>query len=177
MPINLVRHALRHPPKCIAGFEVGAASQGLEGVPGMDECASFGLKCHCGSESLGILGYYVTPELGSGEKLFVGPISGECPACGRVASIMDPRQDGYDAEDGWCYSIVGEGPPDRYRCSTCGSQVVHPVAVFEYALEEEDLDTDEGLAARPQDFFTWFSLRGTCRACGTLNEITEYECA
>lgn len=54
---------------------------------------------------------------------------------------------------------------------------MQPIVSLEYSLEDEEVAEWEELAARPEDFFTWFVLSGKCVTCGHLAEVTDYECA
>ena len=177
MSRTIVQHARKHLPRCIAGFQIASAPSLLKKVPKSEETAYFALRCRCGSEGSFILGYRVADEADPDGQLFIGPLALECPDCGSVTEMMDPRKDGYDAEIGHCCSMVGEGPRDRFACAKCDGPLMDVVVGLEYGIDEEDLESDENMADHPQDYFTAFALFGRCKSCGAFQDAAQYECA
>jgi len=141
------------------------------------EQAIFRITCSCGSNKFRVLGFPMTSPGYPDLEIFAAPIYLKCDACGKTDRLFDPDHDGYNAEIDSSCGVTGDGGPEEYPCPVCGSRTFEPEASLEYALEDEDMDGHEELAARPQDFFTWFSLEGTCAKCGQVAEVTDYECA
>jgi hypothetical protein len=177
MSSRVVQHALKHPPRCVAGLRVNSASPLLGEGPHLGDVARFALRCPCGSTAVRILGY-TTPSKTSPEgPVFLAPYALGCSDCGAVTELFDPRRDGYDVEIGDCWSLVGEGDRSEFKCSKCGADQMEVVAGFEYSIDDEDLESDEEMGRHPQDFFTWFMLYGRCIACGAVQDVADYECA
>jgi hypothetical protein len=70
----------------------------------------------------------------------------------------------------------GEGPRSYFACDKCGVRPVTAFAPFEHSGEElADSFIDEFPNA--QDYFSWFSLVGTCDGCGRTLNVADFECA
>ena len=177
MSKSLALHAMQNPPRCISAFRAETISELRGKVPSAEDVAGFEIQCPCGSRAFSILGYSEMNEARSSDTLFIAPLALECSKCHTITELMDPRQDGYDAELDGSTVVTGEGKRVKYQCSDCGAELMSVAVGFEYAIDDEDLDSDERLAERPQDFFTWFWLYSCCKSCGTVQEVSEYECA
>ena len=169
-PTDLVRHAWRKPPRCVAAFVVEPLSAPESAWECWDELALLHLGCPCGSRQFRVLGF---PHAEAG---LLCPITLECPACGASALLFDIAEHGYDAElDGSCYSMRGEGAPQPFSCS-CSGVRFDVFASFSYQIEPID-DLDADVIAHIEDFFDGFALPLRCVACGKTQWASEYECA
>jgi hypothetical protein len=175
-PTRIAQRARETPARCLSGFSV---SLNLSLVPfgERQQAVPFELSCKCGSRAFEILGFYVSGADEDSESMFVGPLALRCPACGATNHLMDPRQDGYDAELGDSAAITGDGDRCPYHCAECQSTLFQVSAVLEYSVEDEEMQDWPELAARPQDFFTGFILLGRCDPGEHLHDIVSYECA
>jgi hypothetical protein len=108
------------------------------------------------------------------DLIFAGPLFLECTHCGAVSEFFDSRRHGYDGEQGCNTHFVGEGQPDRFACTRCGVAPLIVRANFHYDGVE---DFNGEMRKRPQDFFDGLDIVGMCTGCGSLVEITSFECA
>jgi hypothetical protein len=168
---------VKEPPRCIAEYEIDESSALLERVESRDGLVHYALRCTCGEKNVNVLGHTAVNEAYPGRQIFIGPLALECLGCGSIMELMDPRKDGYDAEFGYCYSMVGDGSRDKFKCSKCRREPMEVVAGFEYSLDKDEIESDEEMSEHPQDFFMWFTLCGQCESCGAFQEISQYECA
>ncbi len=176
MLAELIQYVTEHPPRCVGGFQTDSASPLLREVPHVKDVAYFALRCSCGSTAVNVLGYYAVNESHPDQQVFIAPFALRCSACGVVTELFDPRQDGYDAEIGHCWSMTGEGERSRFKCAKCSAELMEVVAGFEYPIDDDDFLSDEETAKRPQDFFLWFAVYGRCAACGAVQVVADYEC-
>jgi hypothetical protein len=91
--------------------------------------------------------------------------------------LIDTDQHGYDAELGHgSATIRGKGPRTVYACDKCGVRPVTAFARFEHSGEEL---ADSFIEEYPntQDYFSWFSLVGTCEGCKRMLNVADFECA
>jgi hypothetical protein len=175
-PTRIAQRARETPARCLSGFSV---TLNLSLVPFKDRRQSvpFELSCRCGARAFEILGFYVPATDGASESMFVGPLALRCSVCGAKNHLMDPRHDGYDGELGDSAGITGEGERCPYSCVACQSRLFQVSVVLEYSVEDEEMQDWPDLAARPQDFFTGFSLLGRCDPGEHSHDIVSYECA
>lgn len=175
-----------HPPRCIVGLNP-MPTQALKptlqlpphltvyhGLGGEPNPASFVIGCPCGNRAVNLLGYYVFIDDRKRTRIFVGPLSLECPKCGVTKEFFDTRKHGWDGEQGVNTHITGEGSPDRFACPRCGIQPMIVAAEFFYS---EPYDTPSGGQARSQDFFGGIAVLAQCTCCNSLVEVTSFECA
>ena len=87
-PTDLVRHAWRKPPRCVAAFVVEPLSAPESAWECWDELALLHLGCPCGSRQFRVLGF---PHAEAG---LLCPITLECPACGASALLFDIAEHG-----------------------------------------------------------------------------------
>ena len=167
----------RTPPRCLAGFDV--ASAGLPGVAfdghGSDLDKVYRLACKCGQERFRVLGHHL--KGGPDVDLFVSPLALECAGCGKVTELIDTDEHGYDAELGHgSATIRGEGSRGAYACDRCGVRPMTAYARFEHSSEEL---ADSFIEEFPntEDYFSWFSLVGTCEGCQRVLRVADFECA
>ena len=171
---SLVEYAHQHPPRCIRALAPVPLMELVAGMSAYKFLAYFRVGCPCGERNTYVLGYFWEGEGPVPAKIFVSPLALECPTCGRVSELIDTRQHGYLGEQGGDCNKTGEGPRTRFPCPQCG---VVPLAVFPaFSYQGHDYDPFD-LAARPQDFFGWFSLYGQCSRCGRLIVIADFESA
>jgi hypothetical protein len=164
------------PPRCLAGFKVEPAT--LANVSfdghGSDLNKVYKLSCTCGRDRFQVLGHHVSNQ---GHEVFVSPLALECTACGKVTELIDTDEHGYDAELGHgSATIRGKGERTHFACDKCGVQPMTAYARFEHSGEEL---ADSFLEEYPntQDYFSWFSLVGTCDGCKRMLSVADFECA
>jgi hypothetical protein len=170
-PSSLVEHAWKNPPQCLAEVRAEPLRAPPEGATVFDELGYFQVACRCGSKSVHVLGY---PHP---EATFLCPLSIQCNECSRTAALFDVEKHGYDAALGnGCYSMRGEGAPQRFACPHCSGVTFEAYPSFSYQIEPiEDLEPE--VQAHIQDFFDGFGLDVRCVGCGTLITPIGYECA
>ena len=181
MPSQIVAMARATPARCLSGFHVELdptlASEGPDAL----DVARFLLTCQCGHASFHILGHNAISQTYPDTPIFIAPITLDCPECRCCTQLFDPRRDGYDAQieegSGSTTGMTGTGTPDHFVCPSCGHREFVPCVCLNYSLDDEEMDDWEELAARPQDFFDWFSLSASCLKCGVSSDVTDYECA
>lgn len=165
------------PPRCLAGFRVEPAT-----VPNVtfdghraDLNKVYKLSCTCGHSQFRALGHQLKND--HGDDIFVSPLALECAACGKITELIDTDQHGYDAEIvGRSTTIRGEGPRTHFACDRCRVRPMTAFARFEHSGEElADSFIEEN--PNPQDYFSWFSLVGTCEGCKRTLNVADFECA
>jgi rRNA maturation protein Nop10 len=109
--------------------------------------------------------------------VFLAPLSLNCSSCGSRTQLFDPRCDGHDGEIKSSAGAVGQGDPSAYCCPNCANRAFDVATLLEYSIDDEEMEDWPELAARPQNYFTWFTLFGWCQSCGKRTSITDYECA
>lgn len=137
----------------------------------------FQLACACGAREFSILGFPAPSSGTSGQGVFHAPISLSCHSCGKTAHLFNPECDGYDGELDSSASVTASGEPSKFLCRKCGETHFLTAVSLEYAIEDEEMEDWEELAAKPQDFFTSFGLFGKCATCGHLASLGTWECA
>jgi hypothetical protein len=110
------------------------------------------------------------------EPIFIVPLAVTCAKCSVTTPIFDPRSDGYHGEIKSSAGMTGHGPADEFACGACEGRDFDPVVSLQYSLDEADCEESEEIAARPQDFFTSFSLSARCANCGASKPVANYEC-
>lgn len=170
-------HLRNTPPRCLAGFTVAPAT--LPGVAfdghGSNLIKIYKLACPCGHDHFRALGHHLKND--RGDDVFVSPLALECAACGKVTELIDTDQHGYDAELGHgTATLRGQGPRTPYACDQCGVRPMTAHARFEHSGEEL---ADSFLEDFPnsQDYFSWFTLIGTCDTCHRTLNVADFECA
>jgi hypothetical protein len=165
------------PPRCLDGFTIERAT--LTDVAfdghGSDLNKVYRLACTCGKGHFRVLGHHLDNDRGS--AIFVSPLALECVGCGKVTELIDTDQHGYDAELGHGGTTIrGKGPRTPYACDKCGVRPMTAYARFEHSGEEL---ADSFIEEFPnsQDYFSWFSLVGTCDGCKRMLGVADYECA
>ncbi len=176
-PSQIVMRSRETPARCLSPFSTCSVVPMMGQIEKEPGHAIFTVNCKCGSSDLGILGFPMTSPGRPDQDIFAATIYLKCNVCGKTEPVFNPDQDGYDAEIGSSSSVVGTGGPSAFPCANCGHTEFKPEVSLEYSLEDEELDDWEELAEKPQDFFTWFSLKGMCSNCGHSSEVTDYECA
>ena len=168
---------LTTPPRCLAGFRAEPAT--LTGVAfdghGSDRNKVYRLSCPCGHDRFRVLGHFLRSDRGT--DLFVSPLALECAACGKVTELIDTDRHGYDAELGHgSATLRGDGPRTHYPCDKCGVRPMTAYARFEHSGEEL---ADSFIEEFPntQEYFSWFSLVGTCEGCQRMLRVADFECA
>jgi hypothetical protein len=164
------------PPRCLAAFifePATLANVAFDGH-GSDLNQVYKLSCTCGRDRFRVLGHHVNNR---GHDIFVSPLALECATCAMVTELIDTDQHGYDAELGHgSATIRGKGPRTHFACDKCGVQPMTAFARFEHSGEELG---DSFLEGHPntQDYFSWFSLVGTCDGCKRMLSVADFECA
>ena len=150
-------------------FAVAPVEEPPEGT--FNELGYFALACVCGSMSFKVLGH---PQE---DGFFAAPFSLICAHCGKSEELFDIATHGYDAELGHgCYSTRGTGTQSEYSCPVCQSSDFLAQAGFSYEIDPvQELGAEN--QERIQDLFDWFYLDVTCRNCGTVTSVSDYECA
>jgi hypothetical protein len=172
----LVMHAHKYPPRCIGALRPTPLQQPLLGMDAFPFIAYFRVGCPCGEKGVFVLGYPAVDEGPRAEEIFLGPLAIECPKCGSISELMDPRRDGYDGEIGVNCNRTGEGKRSRFPCPKCGASSMLVMPGFSYP--NDDMESwSEDIRQRPQDFFGSFWLYGGCAKCKGLVSITALECA
>ena len=177
MQSQIVKRAYATPARCVSPFKVSASGDAVpEGNP-RDQSVRLQIACTCGAGDLSILGFPMAAPSSPKTSIFAAPLSIACHACNKTERVFSPDCDGYDGEIGSSAGVVGSGAPSKFPCPKCGQTTFHAAVALEYSIRDEEMEDEEELAARPQDFFTGFSLFGKCTRCGHLARVTDYECA
>jgi hypothetical protein len=165
------------PPRCLTAFNVESAT--LPGVAfdghGSDLNKVYKLACKCGHDRFRVLGHHLKND--RDDPIFVSPLALECAGCGKVTELIDTDEHGYDAELGHgSATIRGKGPRGPYACDKCGVRPMTAYARFEHSSEEL---ADSFIEEFPnsEDYFSWFSLVGTCDGCERMLNVADFECA
>ncbi len=168
---------LNTPPRCLDGFQVEQTE--LENVlfdgHGSELNKIYKLACACGHDRFRVLGHHL--ENDRGQPIFVSPLALECASCGKITELIDTDQHGYDAELGHgSATIRGEGDRLHYACPNCGVRPMTAYARFEHSSEEL---ADSFIESFPEthNYFSWFSLVGTCDGCQSPLNVADFECA
>ena len=167
----------RTPPRCLAGFKVESAAP--PGVAfdghGSDLNKVYKLACECGHDHFRALGHRLKND--RGDDIFVSPLALDCAGCGKVTELIDTDEHGYDAElrHGGA-TIRGKGLRGPYACNECGVRPMTAYARFEHSGEEL---ADSFIERFPnsEDYFSSFSLVGTCEGCNRMLNVADFECA
>ena len=114
------------------------------------------------------------------EKYFL-----ECCSCHSRRLFFDPSLHGYNVVisqmEGWniCENVEVNSSSRKYEkiiceCSNCHKTAFEVFARFEYSVDLFDEPSFEG---KEQELFSWFTGVGRCKACSTINQFIDYECA
>jgi hypothetical protein len=142
---------------------------------GSDRNKVYKLACTCGHDHFRVLGHHLKND--RGRAIFVSPLALECAGCAKVTELIDTGQHGYDAELGHASATIrDEGPRTPYACDKCGVRPMTAYARFEHSGEEL-ADSFIGEYPNTQDYFSWFSLVGTCAGCKRKLNVADFECA
>ena len=172
-----VKRAYAAPARCLSPFETKTEGDAIPAASPRDQAVRFQLHCKCGSAAFAVLGYPMASPGSPATEIVAAPISLSCRACGKTEQAFTPASDGYDGEAGCSAGVLGSGEPSKFPCPEC-AETAHSVAVsLEYSIDDGEMDDEEDFAARPQDFFTGFSLHARCSKCQHLADVTDYECA
>ena len=158
-------------PRCIRPLTVDEDSELVSQVDRGAPFRGFQIGCPCGEDSVELLGYEAESQAAPGEGVFIGPLGMRCVSCGTESEIMDPETDGYNGEIDSNTTMRGSGVRTSWRCPQCKNSRVHAAVVFAYQVE-----VDEEMAERPEDFFDVFQLFAVCCQCGELREVTAFDC-
>ena len=172
------------PPRCLDGFVAAPASDPDVELDTLseDENRFFSIGCACGNSHFAVHSYF-NPHYYLENETAYGPIELRCTACQTERLCFSPFLHGYDVE-------IDHFPPDdnwrgesrEFACPACTSAAMSLVARFEYqesiieSMEAGDAGSSES-RPRPRDMFSYFTLIGTCRSCGTKATISSVECA
>lgn len=161
------------PPAFIAPHAVALDNRrrsALERSRGGHGCAMTGfLVRRKGSDKP--VGVWVTPwRHGDSFPVLIGG-----PTPKTALAVFDARRHGFDGEQRLSPQYTGLKPPEPYHCQRCGHDRFEVVTLFEYGDPEDYQDPQ--VAARPQDFFSWFELVATCAQCGKKKAVVSVECA
>lgn len=173
----IVQRAFAVPARCLSAFTTFSGGDAIAELEKIIECVRFQIVCPCGTAEFTILGFHKTLSACPDLNIFSAPISLACYLCGRTGQLFDPNRDGYDGEIDSADSVTGSGESSMFFCPRCGETAFRPAVSLEYSLDDDEMEDSAELAARPQDFFTWFTLFGKCVKCGHLTKVTDYECS
>jgi hypothetical protein len=96
---------------------------------------------------------------------------------GRVSALFDIEKHGHDAALGnGCYSMRGDGDPQRFVCPHCDGDTFEAYPGFSYQIEPIE-DFEPEVQAHIQDFFDGFGLDVRCEECRAHTAPVGYECA
>lgn len=172
-----MKRAYATPARCLSPFEAKTTGDAIPAGSPRDRVVRFQLQCKCGSAAFVVLGFPMTSPGYPATDIFAAPISLSCRICGKTEQVFTPARDGHDGEAECSAGVLGSGEPAEFPCPKC-SGTAHSVAVsLEYSIGDEEMEDEEEFAARPQDFFTGFSLNARCTKCRHLADVTDYECA
>ena len=141
-PSSLVQRVWCAPPQCLADLPAEPSREPPAGATAWhDDLAVFQVACPCGSTAFYILGY-PHPEMAA---TFLCPLSVQCAHCSRVALLFDIEKHGYDAALGnGCWSMRGNGDPQRWICAQCPGVTFAAYPGFSYQIDEvEDFDPEQ----------------------------------
>jgi hypothetical protein len=133
------------------------------------------LACGCGHDRFTALGHHLKND--RGHDIFVSPLALECAACSKITELIDTDQHGYNAELGHGGATIrGKGPRTPFACDKCGVLPLTAYARFEHSTEEL---ADSFIEEFPntEDYFSWFSLVGSCADCKRMLNVADVECA
>ncbi|MCB9846076.1 MAG: hypothetical protein H6811_08845 [Phycisphaeraceae bacterium] len=164
----------KSPPRCLAGGFSAAPEELVEDL--RDNYGDFWTIFRVGPEDASHRVWGGLPE-GEDEDEDLGfwqrVVLGDEPERPRFS--FDNRRDGHDGESGFT-ADEEDLPLTQYLCPECGQAQFECFVAFEYPIDlEESLEGDD--AARPQDFYTWFSLLVYCDNCDHGDEAASIECA
>jgi rubredoxin len=118
-----------------------------------------------------LLGYILESQSLPGEMVFVGPLSIECPSCGKRSVFFDSERHGYDGENESSVAMRGSGEPQHWSCPQCESTTVEIEVQMTYNVEP-----DEENEERAEDFFSEISVACKCRKCDKTFNATSIDC-
>ena len=176
-PSQIILAARQSPPRFLDRFNANRRTARASEIEPFEGSVAFQILCKCGSDTLRVYGYEAMSQAFPDMPVFLAPLSIECVACNKSDRLFDPRRDGYDGEDHSSAGATGSGKPTAFCCSECQHSEFQIATLLEYSLDDEEMEDWPELSARPQDFFTWFTLYGWCARCGSQAAITDYECA
>lgn len=156
-----------HPPCCLGGH--------IKPVP--DSLRNYLLEqlgenstvfcpvCSCGNE-------FVTISSAEG----FSPATIDCPRCGQSRLVFDPTRHGYDGALGH-YADPKMAAQTIIPCSHCGNETQQIAMCFQYSGETDVLEDADPPDVKPEDLFGWIMIAGQCESCGTIQEVSQTECA
>jgi hypothetical protein len=162
-----IAYMKKHPPRCLGRFSKPAAwslRSHIRSYLGANTTA-FTPLCECGNGRLGVA---VAKEF--------GPVTISRPRCGKTRTVFDPRQHGYDAEDG-SLAHLPIAEPEAIACGECGGGLFQIALGFQYAGETDVLQEETPPRIGPEDLFGWFTVAVRCVKCGTTDTVRDEECA
>ena len=174
---EIVKRAYATPARCVSLFNVSTKGEAIPNGKLQDQSVKFQLACTCGAGEFSILGFPMPSPAYPGQTIFAAPISLSCYACGKTEPLFKPSHDGYDGEIDSSASVAGSGNPSKFLCPKCEGTTHLTAVSLEYSIDDDEMEDWEELAAKPQDFFTWFSLFAKCTKCGYQADVADYECA
>jgi hypothetical protein len=168
-----------HPPRCIAKLRPVEGPAPKFDFDGHGEILNtyFQVGCPaCGERELAITGHKFQDAEDPTLESLMSPFQLQCPRCQSVTTVFDTDKDGYDAELGHGSGYErATGPAVSYTCG-CGTETSFATitARFEYP---SDLFDDFFKDKLREDLFSWFTLTASCKSCGTLSCVADFECA
>lgn len=172
-----VKRAYATPARCLSAFETKTTGDAIPNGTPRDQSVRLQLGCNCGSDEFSILGFPMTVSENPSIDIFAAPISLTCLTCHKTQQAFSPVRDGYDGEVGCSAGLLGTGEPAKFQCPKCEGTTHKAAVSLGYSISDEEMEEEKDFAARPQDFFTEFSLHACCITCGNLTDVTDYECA
>lgn len=129
------------------------------------------IGCTCGSYEQELLGYSLKSQSMPSETIFVGPLSIECPLCGRRTLFFDSERHGYDGEHDSSVAMGGTGEPQHWICPTCLNAIFEIEVCMTYNVEP-----DEEYIERREDFFSEIAVVCKCTNCYGEFNVTSITC-
>ncbi len=174
----IANRAINDHPRCIKEFLAETDSNLINLIENRGKHYTyFGLRCKCQSKHFYIYGHKLKNEPDRKNHFLLSPLLLKCQDCDQIKELFDVRKHGLNGESELYIDVPIEGDKSKHKCSSCESDIFEILVGFEYAFDEEDVEEDEELNERVQDFFTWFILYGQCVKCSSLELIADIECA
>ena len=113
-------------------------------------------------------------ERRTGDGTFVSPLFLHRARDPERTLILDTDVHGYHGELSSSAKLRGTGAPQLYSCRACSEDRFFVQVTLDYAPAVQDL-WDEETDIAIQDYFTGFTLTGTCANCGHPASIVELD--
>ncbi len=169
-PNEFVMLSHRYTPRNITGYQskpitIAKYTAGFERFD-----SKFELTCQCNASALALYGIL------NDDLELLPPLATKCICCNKKITILDLSKHGHDGEYGHGSSYPSDGDKLLYRCKNCTKSIFYLVAHYTYQFESlkefEDIEQ-----SKIPNYFDTFELEATCKQCGQVTCVGDYECA